>query len=231
MSVSSAEPATGPLVGPPSTPTLSDAKRRVIEALKRSDGETAADLATRFGLTEAALRQHLAALEASGLVEREVVRRAGPGRPGLSWHLTPLADSLFPDRHADLTVELIRSIREAVGEDGLDAVIQTRQRHQRDAYETAVGAPRRRSLRDRVQRLADIRTAEGYVAEVTDGGDGSVILIEHHCPICDAAATCQGLCTSELDLFRAVLGAGVAVTRERHLLSGDDRCAYRIRPA
>ena len=54
------------------------------------------------------------------------------------------------------------------------------------------------------------------------------LLIEHHCPICVAATSCQGLCHSELELFRAALGPEVTVAREQHLLSGDTRCAYRI---
>ena len=62
-----------------------------------------------------------------------------------------------------------------------------------------------------------------------DGAD--LVLVEHHCPICTAAATCQDLCRSELEVFRAALGDGVTIDREQHLLSGDQRCAYRITPA
>ena len=79
-----------------------------------------------------------------------------------------------------------------------------------------------------MRRLADIRSAEGYLAEVRDGEDGSLLLLEHHCPVCDAASTCQGLCRSELELFKAALGDDVAVERVQHLLAGDQRCAYRI---
>jgi len=39
----------------------------------------------------------------------------------------------------------------------------------------------------------------------------------------------QGLCRSELALFRAVLGPGVEVERTEHILAGARRCAYRIR--
>ena len=67
------------------------------------------------------------------------------------------------------------------------------------------------------------------MAEVrVDGRD--VVLVEHHCPVCEAATACTGLCRAELELFRDVLGSDVSVTREQHLLSGDERCAYRITP-
>ena len=58
-------------------------------------------------------------------------------------------------------------------------------------------------------------------------GDG-VLLVEHHCPICTAASACAGLCTSELELFREVMGRRCRVERTQHILSGDRRCAYRM---
>ena len=203
---------------------LSDAKRRIIERLKRVDSATAPELAELFDTTDTAIRQHLEALEQSGLVERFVAAPTGRGRPPLHWRITALSADLFPDRHGELTVELIAAIREALGEEGLDRVIATRAARQLDAYRAAMpdaGVP------VRLARLAELRTAEGYLAEVVADGNEHV-LVEHHCPVCDAATACQGLCRSELDLFRSVLGADVIVERDQHLLSGDARCAYRI---
>ena len=206
---------------------LSDAKRRIIEALKRADSCTAHELAALFRTTTTAVRQHLDALEQSGLVERFEGPISGRGRPAIRWRTTALSRELFPDRHGDLTVELIASIRASLGEDALDRVIQQRSADQVASY--------RASLPDddvpvRVRALADRRSAEGYLAEVVSDAD-DLILIEHHCPICTAATVCQGLCRAELEVFSAALGDGVEVTREQHLLGGDARCAYRIRLA
>jgi predicted ArsR family transcriptional regulator len=63
---------------------------------------------------------------------------------------------------------------------------------------------------------------------VNDPDGRGVLLVEHHCPICTAASACAGLCVSELELFREVMGPGVKVERTQHLLSGDRRCAYRM---
>jgi predicted ArsR family transcriptional regulator len=206
---------------------LSDAKRRVLERLKRVEGATAAELAAALDLTEAGIRQHLDRLERHGFVERRPGVQSPRGRPPGHWSLTPLAAELFPDRHADLTVELVDSIRAAVGEEGLDRVIDARVERQQAAYQRVVPdvtAP----LRQRVAALARQRTAEGYMAEARADGD-TVLLIEHHCPVCRAAAACTGLCRGELELFRAVLGAKVDVERTQHLIAGDPRCVYRIR--
>lgn len=205
---------------------LGASKRLIVERLKRSD-MTVAELAQLLDMTEAGVRQHLDALAENGLVESRTRPSEGRGRPPTVWTLTDLAQDLFPDRHDDLTVELISAVRNALGDDGLEKVIDARRVQQRAAYEQAV--PKRAPLRDRVDALARIRTEEGYVAEMVDDPDGEgVLLVEHHCPICTAATSCPGLCGAELRLFRDVLGPKVTVERTQHIVSGDKRCAYRI---
>jgi predicted ArsR family transcriptional regulator len=204
---------------------LTDAKRRIIERLKRSESITASELAVEFGLTDTAIRQHLEALEVSGLVGRKQGVAAGRGRPPVQWSLAPLAMELFPDRHADLTVELIQSIRQSLGEEALAGVIRTRRDRQLAAYRQQIDPDS--DVAVKVRRLADIRTAEGYLAEASTDGD-TLVLTEHHCPIRDAAGACLGLCTAELELFRETLGYDVSVERDQHLLAGAHRCSYRI---
>lgn len=209
----------------PQNPDLSGAKRRIIERLKRADTATAPELAAEFGLTDTAIRQHLEALETAGLVERSTGVSTGRGRPPTHWRLTSSAGVLFADRHADLTVELLTSIRTALGDEALDKVVRTRAERQLANYRGVLDtAP---TVAEKVQRLATLRSAEGYLAEAVVAED-HLELVEHHCPIQSAADSCGGLCTAELDLFRKALGPGVSVEREQHLLDGGQRCAYRI---
>lgn len=202
---------------------LSPSKRRIVDALKRRP-LTGPELAGIFDLTPEAVRQHLNDLAEHGLLRSSQRASSRAGRPPVEWSLTELALDLFPDRHADLTVSLIESIRSALGEAGLDAVVAERTADQLRDYRS-----RLRGIDDKVAALAALRNDEGYMAEVTDAPDGNGrLLIEHHCPICDAAKVCQGLCRGELELFQATLGSRVTVTREQHLLAGDERCVYRI---
>jgi predicted ArsR family transcriptional regulator len=204
---------------------LSDTKRRIVERLKRVESATASDLAGEFGLTDTALRQHLDALEAAGLVTRSMTEPTGRGRPPVHWQLAPAASLGFPDRHGELSVDLIDSVRSALGEQALDRVIAARSDRQVTAYSVALdGAD---DLGERLARLADIRSEEGYLAELHTDGD-AFILIEHHCPIRDAAAACGALCGAELDVFQRSLGSTVTVSRTQHVLAGDRRCAYRV---
>ena len=67
-----------------------------------------------------------------------------PGRPAGRWRLTRRAHGLFPDRHGELTAQLVDAIREVAGAEVLDEVIATRTRAQQRDYEKAV--ERRRQL-------------------------------------------------------------------------------------
>jgi predicted ArsR family transcriptional regulator len=176
-------------------------------------------------MTSAGARQHLLKLEDAGLVEAES-RRRGRGRPRKYWRLTAQGHGRFPDRHSDLTVELLRSVRKVFGENGLEKLIADRRRASLADYRKAVEAGR--SLRQRLTALAEARSREGYMASIVEEAKGKFLLVEDHCPICAAAATCQGLCRSELATFRAVLGPGISVERIDHILAGGRRCAYRI---
>jgi predicted ArsR family transcriptional regulator len=199
---------------------------RILFQLKTRGPQTAGDVGLRLGVTLAGARQHLLKLQAAGLVEDED-QREGRGRPRKYWRLTPHGHDRFPDRHSDLTLDLLRSARDVFGERGLDALIEHRERASIADYGRAVGA--QGSLRQRLTALARIRSREGYMASVERDAGDSFLFVENHCPICAAATACQGLCRSELMVFRAVLGTDVTVERVDHILAGARRCAYRIK--
>lgn len=207
---------------------LSVGRRRILDHLKLKGDATPVELASDLGLTPAAVRQHLDGLAAEDLVSVSDERTGAPGRPAGRWRLTKHAHGLFPDRHGELTAQIVEAIRTVAGDEVLDEVIALRTRAQQRDYEEAVAAAGD-SLAERASALARRRTAEGYMAEVTGEAD-DLLLIEHHCPICEAAEACAGFCRAELGVFREVLGKDVSVERTEHLLAGSPRCAYRIRP-
>ena len=198
-----------------------------MDMLKRVGPQSAQQLAESLGISAMAVRQHLYVLESQKLATFVEVPRPR-GRPEKHWQLTPDAASFFPDGHADLTVELLGTIRDAFGGQGLKQLLEVRSRQQISTYQSQVA--RYKTLRRRVTRLAELRSNEGYMAEVISEPDGTFLLVENHCPICAAATACTGLCGAELEVFRAVLGNAVEVERCEHILQGDRRCAYRVSP-
>lgn len=199
---------------------------QILLELKTKGPVQTKDVASAVAVTRQAARQHLERLAAEGLVEH-VTERMGVGRPRRSWSLTALGNERFPDTHAQMTVELIEAVRGEFGDAGLDRLIKRREAATEVGYRKAMdGAV---ALEARLDRLAQIRAAEGYMAEWSRREDGAYLLIENHCPICAAASACQGFCRSELALFQMML-APAKVERAEHILAGARRCAYVVTP-
>ena len=197
---------------------------RLLYQLKSRGPQPAATLAAACAITPMGAHKQLQAMQAQGLVGSHD-QADGPGRPKRLWTLTAAGHARFPDRHADLAVQLIRQAAAVLGPQAMDQLIEAREREQQADYDAALSGLA--TLGARVRRLAQLRAREGYMARAEKHGD-AWLLVEDHCPICAAAATCQGLCRSELAIFARCLGEGVRVERVEHLLAGARRCAYRI---
>ncbi|HIK15919.1 MAG TPA: transcriptional regulator [Leptolyngbyaceae cyanobacterium M33_DOE_097] len=201
-------------------------RRQIVQLLKQAGSLDAESLATQLEITAMAVRQHLYALQAEQLVTYQEEPRP-MGRPAKLWQLTAAADRLFPDGYAELTLNLLNAARAAFGDEGVERLLKIRTQEQVAVYTAQM--KRVRSLKQRLKMLADLRTQEGYMAEVSPQADGTFLLVENHCPICAAATACTGLCAQELEAFQAVLGEDVTIQRVEHIVAGARRCAYQIR--
>lgn len=199
---------------------------RLLMTLKMHGAQTSAEVGRRQGITGEAARQQLMKLHEEGLVDEER-RSAGRGRPATYWHLTDKAQARFPDTHAALTVDILRSISEVLGPDALDRIIAEREVATLAQYRDAMADCE--STRDRLERLAELRSAEGYMAQVEEDEDGTLRLVENHCPICAAASFCQGFCRAEKAVFQNALGSSATIERDEHIVSGGRRCTYVVR--
>ncbi|HEN3611684.1 TPA: helix-turn-helix transcriptional regulator [Yersinia enterocolitica] len=196
---------------------------RLLMLLKTRGPLQATDAGKILGTTGEAARQQFVKLAKDGLAVA-VAQAKGVGRPIQLWQLTEAGNARFPDAHSELTVQLLRMVRTKLGEEALNLLIDTREQEARELYCQAMNGAN--SIGERVERLVAIRSQEGYMAECQTQADGSILLIENHCPICAAATHCQGFCRAELDVFRQALQA--PVERTEHILSGSRRCVYRV---
>jgi len=192
--------------------------------LKTRGALTAAEIAKELGMTSEGARLQLLKLTEEGLIQSQHESR-GVGRPTQFFTLTATGNAGFPDTHAELTVKLIQLIKQNLGEEALQSVINANEISGKEKYQRELESLI--DLETRIGRLAEIRTREGYMAEYSKDEEG-YLLVENHCPICAAAQVCQGFCSSELNTFKFVLGNTVDISRVNHIIAGDRRCAYRI---
>jgi iron-sulfur cluster biosynthesis transcriptional regulator SufR len=200
---------------------MSETRMRILQLLKMRANMTVGQLTDALHISQMGVRQHLAILEAEGLVEH-YQEKQGRGRPPHVYQLTDQANSLFPTTYANFAVGLMHEVAKFNGPGFINKVFRGRMKAQLEAYQLRLGG---KTLCERVQELARIRDEEGYMARFDENAD-DYVLIEHNCPIAVIAQEYPHVCEIELALFRQSLGA--KVVREEHLMQGSHRCCYRI---
>jgi len=205
---------------------LPKSQDRIMQRLKTRGPQSVKILSKQLDMTTMGVRQHLAELESKGLVGQTQEERQTRGRPVHLWKLSAAGHGRFPDTHSQTTIEIIDVIRSTLGEQSLNQLIAQRSDKIEAQYREQLGtiAP---ELQLQIEKLAQLRSDEGYMAEVRLLPDG-FLLIENHCPICTAATSCHQFCETELDLFQRLFEDKAIVTRTDHLLAGARRCAYKI---
>ncbi len=143
-----------------------------------------------MGITGEGARQQLQRLAEEGWVVFESISK-GVGRPSLVWSLSERGNRRFPDTHAELTVQLINTIRDVLGDEALGNVISAREHKALLRYYDII--KEEESLEAKVRKFTELRSRDGYLAEYRREGEGFV-MIENHCPICAAANACHDIC-------------------------------------
>lgn len=200
---------------------------KIIDKIKRDGAITAKQIATSFDMTTMGARQHLQSLEDDGVVAFYDVKMK-VGRPTRHWALTEEGHQRFSNRHSDLAIQMFDAVESIFGAEGVEQVIQRREDQTLANYQPIIN--RCDSLESKLDKLAELRTKDGYMAEYFPKEDGYV-LVENHCPICKAATRCQSLCQSELNVFQQLLGKNIEITRTEHIVQGERRCCYHINQA
>ena len=201
-------------------------QRIILDHLKQHGAQSVKVLARHLDMTTMGIRQHLAEMQANGLVNSTVQARQTRGRPMHLWELTIKGHDQFTDGHRDESVALINVIREELGESGLERMVDLRCENLEQRYRTLLAG--HDDLPTRIQILARLRTADGFMADVRMLPNQNWLLIENHCPIRRLAETCHRYCHAELRIFQNLLADQASVTRTDYRLHGDRRCAYRI---
>lgn len=207
-----------PVIGP----GIGESQRRLLELMKRLGECTLADLESGFELSRETLRIHLKSLAAQGMVERAGVQRTGPGRPHVLYRLTPAGEALFPRREGALLRELATFLLERGRRDLLEEFFADRLARKRRELEPRVAGL---DGRERLERIAEVLSGEGFLAEVVDTAEGPRLRLSH-CPIQDLVAVTDLPCRFEEALIEEI--AGSRPVREAFIPAGSHACVYSI---
>jgi DeoR family suf operon transcriptional repressor len=202
---------------------LSSSRQLLLVAIKNRGEATTEELSRETYLSPGAVRQHLLALEAQGLVSYLRMRN-GPGRPRHVFRLTGHGEELFPQLYSEIANVLFSAI-EAEDEAVLERVFKRLVEEQ-----VGLAAQRVQSMTrpERLLELVQLIENYGYFPrlEVVDNGPASLTL--RHCPLLKLAQNHAAICEVECSAMKSVL-PGASIERTAHRLNGDSVCCYEIR--
>ncbi|WP_240695749.1 metalloregulator ArsR/SmtB family transcription factor [Candidatus Chloroploca sp. Khr17] len=197
-------------------------RRSILQLLRRYGEMTALELSEHLGIGAVGIRQHLAILERDKLVSVSGLRRQ-IGRPSNLYVLTPEAEARFPKQYDRLVLDLLQYLEHIGGAMVLEEVLE--QRHERMLHELGPHLADK-SRREKVETLANLLAAQGYMCEWVEEDDGSFVLTEYNCPIDCVARKYSQICLQEERLYETLLG--VPLVRESSIACGEHCCRYRI---
>lgn len=210
-----------------------EAAERVARLLAERGPSTASAVAESLGISAAAVRRPLRALQDAGLVESLDRAPFGPepdprrGRPSLIFTLTPAGRAACDQAYDTLALEALRFMARSEGREAVAAFAAER-------AERIFAGARHEDIEDiegiedieDVEEIARHLSAQGFAASVEPLARDGAQLCMHHCPVVDAAREFPELCEAETAALGAVLDRHV--TRLATLAHGDGICTTLI---
>lgn len=201
-------------------------RQAALALLLRRGEATAADLAGDLQVSVQVMRRHLRGLEDDGLVTSSPAAE-GPGRPSNRWHLTTQGRGEFPDGGQQFALGLLESIAGQMPAETLESLMSQQAAQKAESYRLSIGNG---TLRERLERLVELRRREGYVAECTADPDGrSWLISEFHCSVMRIAERFPCVCDQELQLIRSTF-PDCRVDRVHWRLEKGHSCGFRLQP-
>ncbi|WP_246267048.1 helix-turn-helix transcriptional regulator [Nonomuraea typhae] len=203
-------------------------RARVARLILEHGPVTAAALGERLGLTPAAVRRHLDALLADGMIEPRAMRprgQRGRGRPAKLFAITDAGRSAFEHAYDDLANSALRFLADHMGEEAVTEFARSQVMSLLQRLEPVMATV---PEDQRVHVLAQALSAEGYAASASKAKSGGDQLCQHHCPVAHAAAEFPQLCEAETEAFARLLGT--PVQRLATIAHGDGVCTTHVSP-
>ena len=207
---------------------------RIRQTISEHGPLTAAALASRLGLTPAAVRRHLDLLAEQGAIqEREPATAGGVGRgrgrPARAYVLSKAGHAGMGSDYDHVATSALRFLAEHAGQDAVRDFAHERNAELEQRYAVQL-VDAGEDLTARAKALAAALTADGFAASTRPVGQGTplagVQLCQGHCPVQHVAAQFPQFCDAETDAFSRLLG--VHVQRLATLAHGEHVCTTFI---
>jgi predicted ArsR family transcriptional regulator len=199
---------------------LGETQVRLLQLLRRSN-QTITGLAEKLGVTDNAVRTHIAALDRHGLVEQVGLRREERGKPARVYAITREGEEVFPKAYATVLAGLVEEISRAEGRDRAVELLRG------VGERVAAGVPHGKDQKARVQAAAQALRSLGGEVEV-ERTDRGWRLQGHGCPLSAVTTGHPEVCAVARALVEEMTGEKVTEACDR---TERPRCAFLVQLA
>jgi DeoR family suf operon transcriptional repressor len=183
---------------------------------------TVSELSAAVKITPIAVRHHLSSLQAEGMVEvRE--ERHGVGRPRQIYKLTPVAMERGTSRYFQFTTLLLDQLKEHLPPEMVEKLLREVASSMAGEWKTELDAL---PMLQRLERLVELLTREGFVAKVESTGTDQYCLTELACPYSRISLSHPEVCALDASMLSRALGT--PVERISCIRTGSPACTYSI---
>jgi predicted ArsR family transcriptional regulator len=196
---------------------LMSTRGQVVAELRRGS-RTVEDLRVTLGITDNAVRAHLASLERDGIAHQVSTRPSGR-RPAVVYELTEAAERNFSQAYMPVLTRLVESLSERMPADELEIILRDVGERLAKDQPSLTG-----SLRERADGAAAVLTGLGGLAEVEESEEGLVIR-GYSCPLADAVRSHPATCHAAQALVSELVGVPVV---ERCDKGDRPRCRFEL---
>lgn len=191
-------------------------RQKVMHAVLAHGPVSAATIGKKLGLTAAAVRRHLDALEEDNLVEVKAVSgsQRGAGRPSRRYVVTQHGQVQLGDDYLDVASDAMSALVELGGQDALRGFARQYFHKIEERFNDEIGEVS--TLNDRIQILTRVLDDLGFAATTRRAGRATKVttlraaqICQGHCPIQELAGKFPQFCEEETDLFARLLEVDV----------------------
>ena len=189
-------------------------------------GMSVDELSKGLEITRNAVRQHLASLEAEGLIAAGATRPSGGGRPQQLYVLTELGQESFPRQYSWLAQLVLASVQREEGAENmgkrLNDIGAGIARQIRSQY------PELTTQQEKVEKLAEVMDQLGYNARNATLPGGEAVIEADNCVFHQMAVKDLEICHLDKGLMETFTDTKV----EHHecMARGGDLCRFRFLP-
>jgi predicted ArsR family transcriptional regulator len=196
---------------------LNTTRGQIVAELRR-ESRTVEDLRKTLGITDNAVRAHLAALERDGIVHQTATRPSGR-RPAVVYELTDAAERSFSQAYLPVLTRLVDSLSDRMPPDELEILLRDVGERLAKEQPSLTG-----TLRERAEGAARVLTTLGGLAEVEES-EGELTIRGYSCPLADAVRSHPATCQAAHALVSELVGTEVTEACDK---GSRPRCRFKI---